>query len=48
MGFNLAAINGMVPPFYHMANLVMLSADLFAFYFGDINDSGGTSDGSGK
>lgn len=29
-------------------DLAAISADLFAFYFGDINDNGGTSDGSGE
>lgn len=36
LGFDIAAVNGMIPPIYHMINRDMLDEHIFAFYFNDV------------
>lgn len=38
MGFDIAAVDEIVPPFYHMMARHLLNRPVFAFYFGDIDN----------
>jgi saccharopepsin len=45
LGFDIAAVNGMVPPFYHMLEQALLDEPIFTFYFGDsTNDEDGEAE----
>ena len=42
LGFEVAAVNGMIPPIYHMINRDMLDEHIFAFYFDDVGSDNAT------
>ena len=44
LGFDTISVNKIVPPFYNMLNQKLLDEPVFAFYLGDANKEGDTSE----
>lgn len=44
LGFDAISVNKIVPPFYNMLNQKLLDEPVFAFYLGDANKEGDTSE----
>jgi saccharopepsin len=44
LGYNAAAVNWVVPPFYNMIDQGLVSEPVFAFYFSDVHREGDESE----